>query len=107
MDSIISLQALNRSRVHFGSGFARSSFKSCPAQNAGPAPASTTTLIEESSLIRANSAEISAIPDFVRAFRAFGLFKVSVAMPFESVLLMKGSCSALVICFMSCLRSES
>ena len=56
----VRLHAAKSSRCHAASACARSSFRSCPAQNPRPAAASTTTRTPRSDAMRSSSASSAA-----------------------------------------------
>ena len=77
---IITLEqrAKRRSR-NSGSSLERTSRRSCPAQNAGPAPVSTTTCTVGSASTSSSRAASASSMGSDRALRAAGRFSVSVA----------------------------
>ena len=71
----------NSARIDASDGSARTSRKSCPAQNAGPAPAITTTRTAASAAAAARASASAAISAEDSALRASGRFSVNHATP--------------------------
>ena len=81
MLSIMRLQRSNRASWNAWSRCACISFRSCPAQNARPAPVRTTTLTEGSAAMRSSASWRAAIIDPDRGLRRSGRLRIRVATP--------------------------